>query len=51
MNDLESCGGCIGLNMPGVDCTADVHAASVSCVMGRCVVGTWADLVVVMCTH
>lgn len=40
MNDIESCGGCVGENMPGVDCSADLHAADVSCVDGECVIGT-----------
>lgn len=38
MNDIESCGGCVGEDMPGVDCSADVHAAEVSCADGRCVI-------------
>ncbi|KAI5449131.1 hypothetical protein NCC49_005269 [Naganishia albida] len=38
MNDIESCGGCVGRNMPGVDCSADVHVAAVSCVRGKCVI-------------
>ncbi|GHJ88021.1 hypothetical protein NliqN6_4423 [Naganishia liquefaciens] len=38
LNDIESCGGCVGRNMPGRDCSADVHAAVVSCINGECVI-------------
>lgn len=39
MNDIESCGGCVGEGLPGVDCSADVNAAEIACVDGGCVVG------------
>ncbi|GHJ88016.1 hypothetical protein NliqN6_4418 [Naganishia liquefaciens] len=37
-NSLESCGGCVGRNLPGIDCSADVNAAEIACIRGRCVI-------------
>jgi hypothetical protein len=37
-NDIESCGGCVGHGMAGIDCSADVHAVDISCVSGSCVI-------------
>jgi hypothetical protein len=40
VNDVETCGGCIGEHLPGRDCTAIVGVDSVECRKGACKIST-----------